>query len=182
MEPRFEASGRGGAHTRARRPHRRAFCSAAQFPGGANYGSVTTSIRQPTAACWPKPARTLNCPRCASYPGRVRFIGAGARRIQVLWPINDDPMRAPPPTTILSFFVCRMVTRKLLLAGRYRTSRRTKLNRRRERTVARGADFLKVPHHGSRTSSTEPFVDSRRPVLQLFPWAKPIPSATRTKM
>ena len=90
-----------------------------------------------------------------------------AVRVSVLWPDNDDPVKAATNDDSL---VMRLEDghRVLLLTGDI------------ERPVERGllaqqasgkpesagelaADFLKVPHHGSKTSTTQSFFDAVHP-------------------
>ena len=79
--------------------------------------------------------------------------------MQVLWPDNLDPAKAAQNDDSL---VLRLQDGRetLLLTG--------DIERPVERTLladgdSLDADFLKIPHHGSRTSTTEPFLDSVHP-------------------
>ena len=80
-------------------------------------------------------------------------------RMQVLWPDNIEPARTAGNNDSL---VLRLEAGHeiLLLTG--------DIERPVERALlddgdSLGADFLKVPHHGSRTSTTGPFLDSVHP-------------------
>ena len=92
---------------------------------------------------------------------RVRgdaFDWAGVH-LSVLWPANDDPVKAAGNDDSL---VIRLEdgSKTLLLTG--------DIERPVERNLvgdadALSADFLKVPHHGSKTSSTDAFLDAVHP-------------------
>ena len=84
----------------------------------------------------------------------------GGVRVSVLWPDSSDPARARNDDSV----VLRLEDGKdsFLLTGDI------------ERPVERGilgdgdalaADFLKVPHHGAKTSSTQPFLDAVHPSI-----------------
>ena len=80
-------------------------------------------------------------------------------QVQVLWPDNLEPGKTAQNDDSL---VLRLQSGRetLLLTG--------DIERPVERTLladgdSLGADFLKIPHHGSRTSTTEPFLDSVHP-------------------
>lgn len=84
----------------------------------------------------------------------------GGVRVNVLWPNSSDPARARNNDSM----VLRLEDGKesFLLTG--------DIERPVERGMladgdALGADFLKVPHYGSKTSSTQPFLDAVHPTI-----------------
>jgi competence protein ComEC len=88
-----------------------------------------------------------------------RFDWAGAR-INVLWPDSSDPARARNDDSL----VLRLDdgTQSFLLTG--------DIERAVERSILANGDelsanFLKVPHHGGKTSSTPPFLDAVHPAV-----------------
>ena len=90
-----------------------------------------------------------------------------AVRVSVLWPDNDDPVRAATNDDSL---VMRLEDghRVLLLTGDIerpveRGLLAQQANGKPENAGELAADFLKVPHHGSKTSTTQPFFDAVRP-------------------
>jgi competence protein ComEC len=87
------------------------------------------------------------------------FDWAGVR-VSVLWPDSSDPARARNDDSV----VLRLEDGKdsFLLTG--------DIERPVERGIltdgdALGSDFLKVPHHGAKTSSTQPFLDAVHPSI-----------------
>lgn len=88
-----------------------------------------------------------------------QFDWAGVR-VSVLWPDSSDPARARNDDSV----VLRLEDGKdsFLLTG--------DIERPVERGILTngdmlGADFLKVPHHGAKTSSTQPFLDAVHPAI-----------------
>ena len=81
-------------------------------------------------------------------------------RVSVIWPDSSDPARAHNDDSV----VLRLEDGKdsFLLTG--------DIERPVERGIltdgdALGADFLKVPHHGAKTSSTQPFLATVHPAI-----------------
>lgn len=102
----------------------------------------------------------------------------GGAADQVLWPQDWHAILAPSNTDSLVMHITDG-EHKFLLTGDIERDVESKL-------VAENAplasDVLKVPHHGSKTSSTEPFLDAVRPKLaivsvgQYNPFGHPVPS------
>jgi competence protein ComEC len=102
-------------------------------------------------------ARARNIPVAHRRRGD-RFTWDGVN-VQVLWPDNLEPAKTAENDDSLVLRL-RNGGETLLLTG--------DIERPVERTLlddgdSLGADFLKVPHHGSRTSTTEPFLESVHP-------------------
>jgi competence protein ComEC len=88
-----------------------------------------------------------------------RFDWAGAR-LNVLWPDSSDPARARNDDSL----VLRLEdgNQSFLLTG--------DIERAVERSILANGDelasnFLKVPHHGGKTSSSPPFLDAVHPAV-----------------
>jgi competence protein ComEC len=78
---------------------------------------------------------------------------------QVLWPANNDPANAPSNDDSL---VLRLQEKNedVLLAG---DVERPDENAMLRNALPLSADFLKVPHHGGKTSTTQDFLDAVHP-------------------
>ncbi|MDI1243709.1 MAG: ComEC/Rec2 family competence protein, partial [bacterium] len=89
----------------------------------------------------------------------------GAVRIDMLWPL---PTSEPLGSDNNSSLVMRLIhgTNTFLFTGDIEQEAEAGLLA--EGSVLR-ADVIKVPHHGSRTSSTKEFVDAVRPKLAIIP-------------
>ena len=100
---------------------------------------------------------------------RLRF---GAVTVDVLWPPPGANPSAPSGNDDSVVLRLRYGRRTLLLTG--------DIESRAERTLlSEGfdlrADALKVAHHGSRTSSTDAFVNATRPALAVISAARDSP-------
>jgi competence protein ComEC len=93
----------------------------------------------------------------------VRTIGAGDELwvggvlLRVLWPKPSEDPRLPSGNNDSLVLRVEYGSRSVLLTGDIETKTEKELVARQARVIA---DVTKVPHHGSRTSSTEEFVRS----------------------
>ena len=93
----------------------------------------------------------------------VRAIGAGDELrvggvlLRVLWPHASEDVRLPSGNNDSLVLRVEYGSRSILLTGDIEARAERALLARRARLIA---DVTKVPHHGSRTSSTEEFVRS----------------------
>ena len=107
-----------------------------------------------------------------AHPGSPQRLGlaAGDRlavddiAMRVLWPIRGQVPEKPPDTgtginNVSVVLLGTIGSRRFLLAGDVEQEIDPKLLAEGLPTV----DFLKVAHHGSRTATTEPFVEALRP-------------------
>ncbi len=121
-------------------------------------------------------AKTRNVPVVHRLRGE-NFGWAGVR-VNVLWPDSSDPARARNDDSL----VLRLEDGKesFLLTG--------DIERAVERSILANGDdlaanFLKVPHHGGKTSSTPPFLDAVHPAIAAIsvgeanPFGHPSPEA-----
>lgn len=83
----------------------------------------------------------------------------GAVHGKVLWPPMEDPADAASNDDSLAMRIEDGAT-SFLLTGDIQAAEERKIL---AEGVPLASDFLKVPHHGSKTSSTEPFLEAVRP-------------------
>lgn len=99
--------------------------------------------------------------------GRTDVLSFGAVEMDVMWPPQDANARAPSGNDDSLVLRVRFGRRMFLLTGDIEATSESALV-----SAARGSlrcDAVKVAHHGSRTSSIEPFVAATRPTLVIIP-------------
>ena len=82
-------------------------------------------------------------------------------RFEVLHPLDSDHDGGDQPNTVSCVLRVQGVAGSALLSGDIEAAQEAALLQRHGQRLR--ADMLLVPHHGSRTSSTPPFVDAVQP-------------------
>jgi competence protein ComEC len=138
-------------------------------------GLMRVLARFPVGALWtsgddghnPRYTALLALARARAVPRPVPHqTKSGGLTLQPLGPWIGDDIGPPPGTSVNdASLVLRLTfgTRAVLFPGDLEGDGEGELVGRAAAGMAIGADVLKVPHHGSRTSSSEELLDSVRP-------------------
>lgn len=136
-------------------------------------GLVDVSAYLPVDEVWMAPGwDPESCAgRLMSLPGtRTRFLAKGSRvsagrwRLKVLHPEADDPSHETNERSLV--LLAEVHGRRVLLTGDIESWAEHRLADCCARDLR--VDVLKVAHHGSRTSSTETFLEAAKPRLALI--------------
>ena len=158
----FRYGGRGGALARARRSHRRLAGAGERFP------SARIVDRRPSGQ--PRCGETLrqraleNGVKIVPQTAPAHFAFGGAE-IDVLAPLADYVPRDTPTNNDSLVLRIRYGRHAFLLCG---DAERPIERRMIEENEIQRVDVLKVAHHGSRTSSTEEFLDLAQPAFAVI--------------
>lgn len=125
---------------------------AASILAAMRVGGVLTSID----AADPSLRGARAARRCEAGQG----VDLGAMRIDVLHPAAADYQRRLPSNAASCVLRVRLGSIRLLLTGDLPAREEAELTRRENDLLV---DWLSVPHHGSRSSSTEVLLDATRP-------------------
>ncbi len=97
--------------------------------------------------------------------GRGDVFSFGATTLQVLWPLRADNPDAPSANNDSVVLRVRYGQRTFLLTGDIEKEAEAALVSNENELAS---DVVKVAHHGSKTSSTQMFVDATRPKLAII--------------
>jgi len=120
----------------------------------------------------PEYGRLLALARTRGVPvAEVAPVALGGARVEPLGPFLDGRIAAPPGLSVNDASLVLRVTfggRALLFPGDLEADGEGELAGRKALGQAVAADVLKVPHHGSRTSSSDDLLDAVRPGLAVM--------------
>jgi competence protein ComEC len=137
----------------------------ARFPVGAFWSSGDDGHN-------PEYGRLLELAGARGVPTpEVAPFALGAAAVEPLGPFLDGHVAAPPGLTVNDASLVLRVAfagRALLFPGDLEADGEGELCGRRTLGQAVAADVLKVPHHGSRTSSSDELVDAVHPALAVM--------------
>jgi competence protein ComEC len=120
----------------------------------------------------PEYRRLLELARVRGVPApEVAPLALGAARVEPLGPFLDGQIGAPPGLTVNDASLILRIAfarRALLFAGDLEADGEGELVGRRALGQEVASDILKVPHHGSRTSSSDELLDAVAPKLAVI--------------
>jgi competence protein ComEC len=120
----------------------------------------------------PEYGRLLALLRARGVPiAEVAPAALGGARVEPLGPFLDGRIAAPPGLSVNDASLVLRVAfagRALLFPGDLEADGEGELAGRQALGQAVAADILKVPHHGSRTSSSDDLLDAVRPALAVM--------------
>jgi competence protein ComEC len=120
----------------------------------------------------PEYGRLIALARTRGIPTpEVKAMSLGAARVEPLGPYDGERIAAPPGLTVNDASLVLRITfggRAVLFAGDLEADGEGELSGRQRLGQPIAADVLKVPHHGSRTSSSEELMSGVAPKLAVM--------------